>query len=336
MATKLYTQLVGGGEPIEELPADIIKYTYRLNGIGTLDFQLSLDHEKAIKDNVAINEHEVVIERNGVVVWVGPLLQLNEDDSSRMLNFSGQSLEHFLTRWHITSTLDYSSVTGPAVAWNLLNHHQAKAGGDFGITNGTTVAGPTRDRTYLGFEDKQVWEAVSELAAVDGGFDFYIDPATRAFTTYYPNKGKTTEYVYDDRNIRRFGRSIDGTLTTSQVLASGAGDGTSMLKISRQDSAAVAAYGLLQTPYVNKDVKRSTTLQGHADLVLSTYKQPTEVISIVAGVTDPDLFQAHLGDRVRVKWESPYHNVNKLVRIVGIDVTWSQGEEQVVYLFDEG
>src|SRR5690606_38127798 len=43
--TKLLTVPIGGGEPIAELPAEIIKYGYRLNRPGPIEFRLSLDHE---------------------------------------------------------------------------------------------------------------------------------------------------------------------------------------------------------------------------------------------------------------------------------------------------
>lgn len=331
--TRLVTQPRGGGEYLEEFPAEVIRYSYRLNRPGSIEFTLPLDHAKTLRSNVEEGVHEAVVIRNEAVVWVGPILTIEEIDtpSSRVLSIRGEGLMGYMRRWHITSTLTFSNTEQLDIARSLISHHQNKAGGDFAIDTGSEASGVLRDRVYHGFELKNVYDALIQLSEVNNGFDFQIDPATRHFVPYYPRRGiRDASIVFDERNIRDYSRRRDHTSQASQVYAVGAGEGDDMLVANRQSSTAVARYGLLQAITSHKDVTNASTLNAHAQRGLDLLGSVPNLLSLRVSTNDPGLFSYNEGDEVRVHWSSPYAEVNEFQRLIGRDVEWESGEESVV------
>lgn len=336
--TTLHTEPIGGGEPIAELPAEIITYGYRLNRPGPVKFRLSLDHELTTRANVG-DETEAVVTRNGAVVWRGPIWTVDEQDQKeeRYVEFEGLSLEAYLFGMHVTSTLEYSQVDQFDILRGLVDHHQGKPGGDFGIdTSQDTLSGVLRDRTYHGYELKNIADAAVQLAEVENGFDFDIDPATRALRCHYPKRGsRKPDLIWDERTIRTFGRTIDKTAQASRILGVGAGEADDQLRFSLTDSGALAAFGLTEAVYANLEVSQAATLEAQVRRQLRQRRAPAEAFAITVGTAEPPIFSYQLGDEGQLRWDSPYDPVGKFMRLVGFDITWNQGvEEAVLYLQD--
>ena len=331
--TILYTQVRGGGERIEEFPADGVKYGFRHNRPGAIEFTLPLDHEKTVQGNIEEGVHEVGVERNGSVVWVGPVLTVDEDDQANSLRIGGEGLMAHLRRMHITTLRTFSASTDDQfdIARALIEHHQDKSGGNFGIdTTAVTTSGRKRDRTYLREAQKNVYDAIVELSEVDDGFDFEFNPATRGFDLFYPKRGRRrTDIVFDERNIRRFNRKRDATGQAGHIIGKGADE----LVVNAQDSGAVAKYGLTQRVIVHKDVSVQQTAIDHAADALRAYRNVPNLITLTVNTTDPQVFTYEPGDEVKVKWSSKYDTVNEFQRLIGFDVTWTAAkEEAVLYL----
>ena len=331
MATRIYTTIIGDDEPIEELPADIISYGYRLNRSGAINFTLSLDHEKATVENCEPGVHEVVVERNKATKWRGPVLAVSEDDKGRSLNFNGEGLFHYPSRWFINATLQFTSIDIAVIARALINHHQGKGGGDFGIDTSGSETSRNADRTYDAYELKNVQEAIIQLSEVEDGIDFVIDPETRRFIVSYPKTGVRLEnIVYDERNIREFSRVLDAQQQASQILGVGSGDAESTLTASQQDSSAVARYKLTQRVHSATDVTEQVTLNGHVAEQLDLWKDVPNALMLRVGTEDPDPFTAQCGDEIKINWDSPYKPVDEFQRLVGIDIVWNAGKEEAV------
>lgn len=329
--TILYTTLIGDDEPLEEFPAEIISYGYRLNRSGAISFSLALDHEKTRRANLEEGVHEVVVRRNRAVVWRGPILTTDEDDEARLLLVGGEGLGAHAKKWHVTSTISHSNVDQFTIARSLINHHQGKAGGDFGIdTSAVTTSGVLRTRTYPGYEQKNIYDALVELSEVEDGFDFNIDPGTRAFDLYYPKRGQRTELVFDERNIEKFRRRRDATSQASQILGVGAGEKDDTLRRSSQSSTAVARYKLTQRVATHKDVKVAATLDDHVAAALNAFATVPNVLSIQVRTDEPPLFSYNVGAEVTVRWPSPYDEINEIQRLIGFDVVWQQGKESAI------
>ncbi len=337
MGTKLLIRPRTGGETIEEMPANIVSYGYRANRPGAISFTCPLDHPKTLSTILDVGVNEATVERDGTIVWAGPIQTSDENDTGRLINFAGEGLLTYLRKMHITTTLTYSSSTDDqyTIARGLIAHHQNKAGGDFNIdTTAATLSGQKRTRTYNYWEHKNVYDAVIELSEMDNGFDLAIDPATRTLDLYYPRQGqRRTDIVFDERNIRRFSRQRDATRQASHILAIGSGEEDAMLRASVQSSTAVAAYGLTQKVISLKDVTVESTLIDHANDALNVSATVPNLIAIDVSTDDPGLFSYGVGDEVQVRWASPYETVNEYQRIIGLDVVWRSGEETAtIYL----
>jgi len=331
--TILYTQVRGGGDRIVEFPADAIKYGYRHNRPGAIEFSLPLDDAKTVQANIEEGVHEIGVEREGTVAWVGPVLTVDEDDAANTLAIGGEGLMAHLRRMHITDLLTFSVSTDDQfdIARALIEHHQNKADGDFGIdTSAVTTSGRKRDRTYQRPALKNIYDAIVELSEVDDGFDFNFDPITRAFDLFYPNRGRRrNDIVFDTRNIRQFKRQRDATGQGSELLGKFADE----LVIFTSQSAALNTYGLTQRVIVHQDVSDVTTAVDHVLDAGRAYRTIPNLITLTVNTTDPQLFTYQLGDEVKVTWASKYDTVNEFQRLIGFDVIWTAAkEEAVLYL----
>ena len=332
--TILYTQVRGGGERIAEFPADEVKYGFRLNRPGAIGFDLALDHVKTVQANIEEGVHEIGIERERTEVFVGPVLTVDEDDKANTLKIGGEGLMAHLRRMHITDLLTFSASTDDQfdIARALIEHHQNKGGGNFGIdTTATTTSGRKRDRVYEKEAQKNVYDAIVELSEADDGFDFNFNPATRKFDLFYPKQGqRRTDIVFDTRNIRQFRRQRDVTGQGSQLIGQFADE----LIINAQDSGAVAKYGLTQRKIAHKDI---AIFQEATDIVTDAarvWRDVPNLISLTVNAIDPQLFTYVLGDEVKVKWASKYDTVNEFQRLIGFDVVWTKADEEVVLFLE--
>ena len=337
--TQLFTTLIADDEPLEEIPAEILVYGERLNRPGPLEFSLAVDHPLCRREILNPGRHEIGVRRNREIVWKGPLLTFDEpekpDDGPWTMTFGGEGLAHYLGRWYTTSRLTFNQVDQFTVGRQLVNHHQTKAGGDFGIdTTDTSLSGVLRDRTYE--REKNIGEAVEQLAAVENGFDFHVNPATRKLVFHYPRRGsRKPDLVWDERNIRSFSRRGDSGEQASQMLGVGAGEGEDALRRSAQSSGAVSNFRLTQRVYTNTDVNRAATLLSHVQRELAKFANPAEVLAVTVGTVEPPVFSYQVGDEGRIVWPSTYDPVARFMRLVGRDLVWESGEERaVLYLVD--
>ena len=328
--TVVYTQPRGGGTPIEEFPATINRYSYRHNRPGSVDVSLPLHHPKTVRDHISEGDHELVVVRNKSVVWTGPVLITDEQDDPGELIVQGEGLMSYLRRMRITSTLTFAAGVDDQfdIGRALISHHQSKTGGNFGIdTTSVSTSGRTRDRTYHGYELKNVFTALIQLAEVDDGFDLNINPDTRSLDLYYPRRGqRRTDIVFDERNIRKFRRRRDYTRQTSEMWGVGSGEGDDMLTATLQDSTALSRYGLTQDAVTHKDVTEPDTLIGHTAAALTASSSIPNLISVTVSTDDPQLGSYGIGDEVKVRWPSTYDPVDEFQRIIGIDVHPPNGE----------
>jgi hypothetical protein len=98
----------------------------------------------------------------------------------------------------------FTGVDQALIADGLIDYWQNLDYGHYGITTGVSSPhGVLRDRTYLAKESHLIAQRMSELAAVQNGFDFQIDPLTREFTAVYPGLGvdRTDTLFIDARSV---------------------------------------------------------------------------------------------------------------------------------------
>lgn len=351
--TTLFAQ-TRDGHFIREFPqATVEQYTFRRNAPGACIFSLPAEMlpgpdgtpSVPIGDVLDDGAVEIGVRRGANTVWLGPLWTVEEDDdgAAQPIRFGAEGLWSYARKWHVVSTLPGSNHPGgfegvdqAFITKALLDHHQSKGGGDFGIDTSTIAAtGVPRDRTeYDGWRGVNIFEAVNQLADAEGGFDFDVWPATRQFRLHYPRQGRRRSNVtFNPANIVKFGRHRDATRQASAALGFGDGQETLTLRRSLTDSSAVARYGLTETVVRRSTVSSAATLDALIRRDLESLRASPNLISleVKTGVNLP-WSNWWIGDDVRVVWPSPYRPVDDCRRIVGIDVRPHPDETVTVHL----
>ena len=253
------------GTLVAEIPLSGLTYSHRLNDVGELSASLFLPTPSDTAGrtlgaifNDAVDEarRQIVVERDGVVVWCGIIWAAPYDDGSQSRSVRAASDWSYFRRRFIDYSATYTGSDQLAIARALINAAKGPAGlaGDIGITVGSEVSGITRDRTYTASELKPVAEAVEELASVDNGFDFGIDCAytsggvlQKVFNLSYPRRGRNylnTGHVFElGRNVISFSWPSDGTRMANKVFATGQGEGNETATIEETGGGATSTRG---------------------------------------------------------------------------------------------
>jgi len=330
----------------EELPIQDLRWSKVLDAQGAMSGWINLDHRKATRANLDPGATLIYIERGGVLVWGGILWTARPDTEGRKLQLGAEGFWSYFRRRRIRTTKTFTGIDQLAIARDLIQYANAQPGALPGITVGAETSGVPRDRIYYAYERKWLGEAIEELAAVIGGFDFDIDVTwdaagttpVRTFRLFYPRKGTRIDGLVFNHNVAgvaRYSADVDATKIANLVDALGQGDGDAMLVATAADPAQWARYPLLEDVISHKDVNVADTLQGHAAASVERRKLPVETASLAKRADIwPDLGSFDVGDEGRLVVEDGWVSVNGFQRIQAIEVTVSdEGDEQLVPTF---
>lgn len=138
---------------------------------------------------------EVWITRNNERIFAGPILARSAQprgDGGTSISLQCQGLWAYLYRLLIDPDAGrvFTQEEQIGIARDLINEAQAKDYGNYGLdTSGMVDDAVLRNRTYEAGKIHKVAQRVEELAAVQNGFEFSVDPATRVVTTGSPTIG---------------------------------------------------------------------------------------------------------------------------------------------------
>lgn len=353
----LHAELVGGAI-LGELPVTAAQFGVALNAAGRFQATLPLEADPArlrlpvyaggstdidadvnlvTMANLTPGTTAVWFERDGVLLHGGIVWAVSADVDGNTLTVAGEGPHSYLRRRAIRSTLTYTGVDQLDIVRGLIDHAQSVTNGTIGITYDTTDSGVTRDRTYQAWERKNVGEAIEQLAAVDGGFDWRYDhnwvggvPTWSAGFTY-PATGRTTEHVFEvGTNCTITNYEEDGSAIANLVDVFGAGTAAETLTATVQNTALQGPYPILEATETHSDVLVLATLELHGRRRLSRGAGPTRRVQLnTFADTDPVLGSYICGDRVRVRADHGWLQLDETMRITEIGVTVTGGAETV-------
>lgn len=353
------------GTRIAELAVNGLRYGSRLNSCGDLSGSVPLpaltstsNIALAAQINDAVDEcrRQIIVERDGVVVWSGIcwLAPYQDNPPSREIR-AAEDWSYFRHRVIATSQT-FTATDQLTIAKTLVQNALNDQGADIGITVPTpTASGVTRDRTYNYFEVKPVGEAVEQLSQVDNGFDFAIDAAwdqstgalTKTFRLHYPRRGSSYQssgYVFEvGRNVIDWTWPTDGTRVGNKIIAVGRGEGDAQIMSTQSDVSQIAAlssggpgYPLLEETISRTDVAVQSTLDALAIAKLKASATPITLPEITVRANVDPIFGSYItGDSCRFivpPNTSPRFpsGLDSFFRIVGWDVSvGDDGDEQV-------
>ena len=355
---------------IAEIPLAGLSYGSILNGAGELSGTLFLppgdstyDKTLAAIFNDAVDEvrRELIVERDGVVVWTGVVWASPYQDDNQTRSVRAAETWSYFRRRIIGTRRVYAQADQLTIARQLMVDAQAVTGGNINVTIGSETSGVLRDRKYEAWEYKQLGEAIEQLAAVINGFDFAIDATwasngdlTKTFRLSYPRRGRSqdqTGLMFEvGRNVISWDWPTDGTRYANRVHNIGAGEAEAMLRVtvseeSQLDSVASGGpgYPLIEKVVSHTDVSQLSTLTAQARDELLTSAREVVLPSVTIRADVEPFFGSYItGDSCRFVCQpglSPRFpdGIDTLRRIVGwsVKVDDNGGEEVQLTLGDD-
>lgn len=320
-----------------ELPFEGFSFSDELNGAGSASVSLPLRNGSGqiTLANIDVAKDCLWIERDGVLLWGGIVWDLSGDVGANSFSLNAAGFHSYTKRRYLRQTANYVATDQTTIASSLLALMEATAGSLGIIGAGVGVTGVLRDRRYDSWERKNFGEAIEELAAVEGGFDFRYQVSYEAgvptvvFRTTYPPFGNVINSVLElGSNVELLGFQRDGSLMTNEVDALGAGEGPDKLIRTRTDPASLTEAPLLQAVESFTDIIHASTLSAHAGRILTRGVQAVDQYSVrLSPDAIPRLGSYRVGDIVRLKGKYGWLNVDDSYRIVTMSVTvGSEGE----------
>lgn len=346
----------------EEMPFSSVKYSHVLNAPGAFSASIGHRNAKATRTNLDPARTAIHVERDGVIVWSGILWTARAGSQAGKLDLAGEGWWSYFRRRRIrtgtggptpstASARIYTAQDQLFIARDLISYAQSVGGGSVGVTVGTELTTDNggvqqlRDRTFYAYERKPIGEAVEQLSAVQGGFDFAIDVAYDGTGTIiktlrfgYPRRGRITDLVWQlGANLEDLTQAVDGAKQANLVEALGAGDGDAMLITTSVDTSQLAVYPLLEDTISRKDVSMASTLQAHADAELKNRSRPVATLpTLLARPAAPDttLGSFITGDSLTVRGSDGWISVDERMRIMSWEVSVDEnGKETVAIAF---
>jgi len=196
-------------------------------------------------------------------------------------------------------------------------------------TQRTADSGTKRDRTYTG--QTSIGEAITNLAAVDGGFDVDVWPASDTWGTdylrvWFPSRGvaRTDVALAYGSTVSAFTRNVSVSDYANYVRVIGdSGGAATQLYADRWNTDAnnvgVTPVGLWMAGYNESDVNQQATLNEKAqgDLNVSGVLVPSYTLTLRPGWFRPGY--PNIGDTVPLVLASGRLQVSTTVRVLGIN-----------------
>lgn len=249
------------GARITEIPLTGLTFSNRLNDVGQASGKLALpppnnatNRALAATLNDAVDEARrmLIIERDGVPVWVGPIWVAGYNDGDQSRDVRASDFGSYWRRRLIAYNQTFTTQNPTVIAQTLLTTAQAAQGGNVNVTTTRDIDAaytePTVTVTMDRYELRTVGEAIEELAKADTGFEYDYEYSWN-FTTgtvnvgmvmSYPRRGRRfneSGHVFElGRNVTEFTWPSDGTRVANRVFATGNGEGDAMLISSATDT----------------------------------------------------------------------------------------------------
>jgi hypothetical protein len=325
------------GVLVTTLPVNTLSWERVLRGAGALTGTVIASDPNVLAKNpigaTQVAKTRIFVTRNGQPVWSGWIWGRQRQRQTVGLALTGAETWSHFTHCEVDNTLVFTQVDQLQIAQDLLAYAQGRAmhyvtsvdgvarigtitvpapGGDIDVVIGTETSGVLRDLTLESTQAKSIAQAVEDLANLDGGFDYSIDPAALTSTTWqdtfvlsYPRRGRTfgqtflswtlpgaiVDYIYPE----------DGTqvATTSRALGRGAGATMLVASASAQYLIDAGFPRRVRSRTYDIDVQASLNAQAIADSKVDGVPAVVLASFVVDGRRDPQPGAYITGDEGR-------------------------------------
>lgn len=328
---KIETRLRDGSY-IATLPHRDLQFEMGINGPSGIRFNLPLHDARVTADSIWPGLHEAWVRRNNVVVAAGPIWDVTPSSDGGSITVGAQSLEDY---FDVRLCLDgiYTLTDQSNIAWGLINASQTQTDGNLYITKGTVGLGRTRTITYRAYDNKYILEAINDMAELEDGFDWWIDPAARQFRTSYPRLQTDRKLTLVYRaNIKSYAVQYMGKWMRNVVRVQGADPAT----VTATNPASITKYGRREFGDSFKDAATATELTAYAGYIRDLRYEPKRYPTLTVDVDEVNMFDSNIlqmGDKVKVQINDGYVQYDELLRVKGCQVTVSKHGKETAVLY---
>lgn len=286
-----------------------------------------------------------------------------DDRGNVSVELQGASLESYLHHVEIREDLVYAGWPQQLIAEQLVTHMQSDPHADIGLVYGIgDTSGQPRDRTYRRSEAVTYGQRLTELASVDGGFEWMIrcyhdgQPRVRQFLAAETLGGAGQDHVLTrPGNVIRWRYLMDATSAATSWQARGDTINTEvqedseplMSSVHEADHLLAAGWPRLDSTINRSSVILVDTLEEYARWYRDHRSGVVRIPEIT--VTLPEATRLNpnqLGDWARVTIVDPWHPLKAdgtpsyapRLRIVGIEVVPTSrdtGREEIRIIAEE-
>lgn len=309
-----------------------------LNRPGSLSASLPVDHPKATSEWLDEGRRAIYVERDGVILFGGPLWGVDRPLGDRTLRLTVGGWLGWFDHRQIWVDRTFTNTDQFSIFKGLVDDAQDNAvlgtGASLGITvTWSALSGVLRTRgEYLAHMTKNLGEALRQIAATEDGFDFSmvyaLNPATdridKSIRLHYPRKGRDTGFLFQTGgNITRWGVSRDAERMAWRVR--GWGDG---FESDRLRSVQIAELQRGVYPMLDADIRDGGSATEQATLDENTVETLARIdhpLRLPVVEVNPMLYPRFgdwaTGDTVGLRIDDGYGSVGvdspMSVRIIG-------------------
>lgn len=211
------------------------------------------------------------------LVFAGPLLGYQIQGEYRTITFLARGILYYLRYMYLLSDYQVAATDMGTIAKALIDNFQALDYGNYGIdTTGVGTIGTTVDLDLKRTELHNVGKIIGNMSSRADGFDFAINPITRALTLWAPQRGvdKTDTIVVDARTLRTFSAFADLTAGDFGTYVVGVGTDISLetpLWSAAENAARRAQFGLAVLGANFEGVIVQNTLDNHVQALANIH-----------------------------------------------------------------
>lgn len=345
-----------------EIPFTTMSLTNTLNGVG--DWQMELPVSFTSPDGVELFTSDNFDPVKTIVVFVRdemPLLAglfLEEDgmidENMETIKIGGPeaALGYLKHRMYQSGMAIYNNVDQFTIASDIViagtNVGLGGSSGPIMTFTPAALSGVLRSRTYKFADRKMIYELLSELAAVENGFDFTSNVGGSQATGFtlgikfgYPQLYRKTGLTLQlGKNVKRVSYSRQGSRFANVVYVGGANKGDSSTVASAVDTLSLSSYPYFMRSESRPTVIDQTTLQSHANRYLSIYGKVPTAFTVELDANDPDCSIGSFvcGDEFRFICKKGRLSIDSLYRVESwsLDVNEDGQETFKMTLFETG
>jgi hypothetical protein len=302
---------------LAELPLTGVSFTQVLNSPGSMSGHILLSDLRELAYDITGStipaRTALYIDRDGVLVWGGIVWARTYNNASQQLEFNAREFISYFERRRISINQAFNNIDQLTVAQTLVNTAQSAVGGNIGIQVGANTSGVLVSRVYYGYELKDLYSGIKDLATADNGFDVNIDveydsnnEPIKILRTDYPYRGTSydstspTALVFElPGNIVDYEYPEDGSVAANIIYGIGPGSNEGKLIVSASIPAQITnGWPLLEDTTTYNDTYDQNLLQNLTGAEVTAKQDPVVTIKIVLPpYEDPVLGSYKTGDQ---------------------------------------